>query len=192
LAPLLAPAFENGLGAWRDTNGVLQGIYRDLSILELTRRLVEDASQWAIPAMNRRLVESSIHPERIEALHQELGGLWADYSNDIIGKEMADAGSARKVALQVDEPFGQSQFASDEERIRTRLGGEGARIVFAEPIVGPFGTTISGVTLPAHWSPGTDTREPVAATTSESGEVRFSLAGVGYLYQRVGLIREKK
>ena len=42
LAPLLAPAFENGLGAWRDVTGVLQGVYRDLSILELNRRLIED------------------------------------------------------------------------------------------------------------------------------------------------------
>src|SRR5580700_7924503 len=35
LAGLLKPAFENGLGAWRE-NGVLNGKYRDLSILELT------------------------------------------------------------------------------------------------------------------------------------------------------------
>jgi CRISPR-associated endonuclease/helicase Cas3 len=34
LVPLLAPAFENGLGAWRDVTGILQGVYRDLSILE--------------------------------------------------------------------------------------------------------------------------------------------------------------
>ena len=40
-AHLLKPAFENGLGAWNN-NGAYEGIYRDLSMLELTRRLIED------------------------------------------------------------------------------------------------------------------------------------------------------
>ncbi len=191
LAPLLAPAFENGLGAWRDVAGVLQGVYRDLSILELTRRLVEDEPEWTIPAMNRWLVERAIHPERIEALHEELGKAWVDYWCDVIGKDIADAGSAKKVALHVDEPFSQSLFASDEEKIRTRLGGEGARVVFTEPVKGPFGEMISGVTLPAHWSHGIDAREPVEAR-AEANTVYFALSGAAFVYGRAGLIREKK
>ena len=190
LAPLLAPAFENGLGAWRDVTGVLQGVYRDLSILELTRRLIEDKPEWTIPAMNRRLVESATHPDRIEALHRELGKAWVDYWCDVVGKDIADAGSAKKVALQVDEPFSQSLFASDEEKIRTRLGGEGARVEFAEPVIGPFGETIRGVTLPAHWSHGIDAREPVEAR-AEANAVCFALGGAAFVYGRAGLIREK-
>ncbi len=190
LAPLLAPAFENGLGAWRDVTGVLQGVYRDLSILELTRRLIEEQPKWTIPAMNRRLVESATHPERIEALHEELGKAWVDYWCDVIGKDIADAGSAKKVALQVDEPFSQSLFASDEEKIRTRLGGEGAKVEFAAPLTGPFGETIRGVTLPAHWSRGVDAREPVEAR-AEANAVCFALGDAAYVYGRAGLIREK-
>ena len=187
LAPLLKPAFHNGLGGW-DRGGVVEGIYTDLSILELTRRLVEAEPQWAIPASNRRLVESAIHPERIEALHAELGREWADYSSRIVGKNMADTGAARNVALPVDEPFAEVQFPSDEERIRTRLGGEGARIVFAEPVTGPFGQAIGSVTLPAHWSLGIDAREAVQAE-GDNDEIRFCVGEARFRYRREGLLR---
>ena len=189
LEALLAPAFENGLGAWREATGVLQGVYRDLSIFELTRRLVERESLWSIPAMNRRLVESATHPGRIAALHAELGARWSDYWNDVVGGQMADAGAARRVALRVDERFSESQFVSDEEKIRTRLGAEGVRIEFAAPVVGPFGAVVSGVTLPAHWSHGVDVREPVAAVSAD-GEVRFQIASATFVYNRAGLVRE--
>jgi len=190
LAPLLAPAFENGLGGWLE-DGVLQGVYRDLSILELTRRLVETRPDWMIPAMNRWLVESAIHEDCVDALHRELGKPWDDYRKRIVGNAMADAGAAKMVALQVNEPFADALFVSDEERIRTRLGGEGARILFVEPVEGPFGQMITGVTLPAHWSRGIDAREPVT-TTDQGNGIRFSLGDVAFLYQRMGLVREKK
>ncbi len=190
LEPLLKPAFENGLGGWID-NGVLQGVYRDLSILELTRRLIETRPQWAIPAMNRRLVESATHPEQIDALHDEMAPAWRRYWNDVYGKDVADAGAAKKIALQVHEPFSSVLFPSDEETIRTRLGAEGARIEFVESIEGPFGQTVTGVTLPAHWSRGIDAREPVAAT-AEGGTVRFSSGGAAFLYNRKGLARDKQ
>ena len=74
--------------------------------------------------MNCWLVESATHPDRIEALHHELGASWAEYWNHVYGKDIADAGSAKKVALQVHEPFADAQFASDEEKIRTRLGAK--------------------------------------------------------------------
>jgi CRISPR-associated endonuclease/helicase Cas3 len=189
LARLLKPAFENGLGGWL-ADGVLQGVYRDLSILELTRRFVEARPEWTIPAMNRWLVESATHPDRIEALHHELGASWAEYWNQVYGKDIADAGSAKKVALQVHEPFADTQFASEEEKIRTRLGGEGARILFARAMEGPFGQVIGSVTLPAHWSRGIDSREPVEAKV-EGNRVRFLLGDAGFSYGREGLVREK-
>jgi len=190
LEALLAPAFENGIGAWRDASGALQGVYRDLSILELTRRLVESEPTWLIPQMNRRLVEGATHPDRIHALHSELGKRWADYWNNVVGGQMADAGMARQVLLRVDESFSQSQFPSDEETIRTRLGAEGARIEFAESAPGPFGVAVSGVTLPAHWSHGVDVRERVAAISAD-GVIRFRIENAAFAYSRAGLAREK-
>jgi CRISPR-associated endonuclease/helicase Cas3 len=189
LAPLLKPAFQIGLGGW-ESGGVVEGIYTDLSILELTRRLVGAEPQWSIPADNRRLVESAIHPERIEALHAELGRAWADYSSRIIGKNMADAGAARNVALPVNEPFSEVQFPSDEERIRTRLGGEGARVVFTQPVMGPFGQPIGSVTLPAHWSLGIDAREAVQPQrVNDNSEIRFRVGEAHFRYRREGLLK---
>jgi CRISPR-associated endonuclease/helicase Cas3 len=59
LVPLLKPAFENGLGGWKQ-DGVLHGVYRDLSALELSRRLVDNQPVRAIPAMNRWLAAASL------------------------------------------------------------------------------------------------------------------------------------
>jgi CRISPR-associated endonuclease/helicase Cas3 len=185
LAPLLTPTFENGLGGWREA-GVLNGIYRDLSVVELTRRLVVAHLDWIIPAMNRFLVESATHPEPIEALHRELGPTWEAYRNDVYGKDVAEAGAAANVALPVTQPFADLRFPEDEAKIRTRLGGEGARIVFAAPVAGPFGIAVSGVTLPPHWSHGIDPDERVVPVIGE-GVVTFRAGGTGFRYGRFGL-----
>jgi CRISPR-associated endonuclease/helicase Cas3 len=188
LERLLAPAFENGLGGWLG-HGVLLGVYRDLSILELTSRLIEARPQWTIPAMNRWLVESATHPEKIDALHAELGPAWARYGNNVYGKDVADAGAARNVVLPVTEPFAEVKFVSDEEKIRTRLGGEGVRLEFA-PVEGPFGQTIRSVTLPEHWSRGIDASAPVAERI-DGGLRIVAGAAARFIYDRCGLSKEK-
>src|SRR5690606_18914707 len=143
------------LGMFRDGGGV----YQNLHACELTRRLVLDHPEWGVPQMNRLLVESATHPEKIEALNRELGLVWETYWNRIYGAGIAEAGSARNVLLPVDRPFigaggRPTLFLSDEDEhaVRTRLGVEGARIRFTEGVVGPFGQEVSGVTLPTHWS----------------------------------------
>jgi len=190
LVALLAPAFENGLGAWKNM-GVYEGIYRDLSILEITRRLIEDFPVWNLPAMNRMLVESATHPERIEALHHELGREWTDYSNQVIGAEIANQGLARNVLLPFKTPFDEIQFPTDEERIRTRLGGEGARVMFVEPVKSLFGEEIQEVTLPEHWSAGVDTDTPVTPEVSDLG-LRFAVGSKMFAYDRSGLMKVRE
>jgi len=190
LAALLQPAFENGLGAW-SRNGVFQGIYRDLSMLELTRRLIESHLVWHLPGMNRMLVESVTHPERIEALHTELGREWIQYSNQVIGAEIANQGLARNVLLPFKTPFHEVKFPTDEERIRTRLGGEGARVTFAELVRSPFGEEIQEVTLPEHWSAGVDTEAPVTPEVSDLG-LRFTFGSKMFAYDRSGLMKVRE
>ena len=72
LSSLLSPApgaSRNGLGGF---------VYPDLRVLELTLRLVTDASSghqpWRIPDMNRELVESATHPAALEMLVEDMGG----------------------------------------------------------------------------------------------------------------------
>ena len=190
LAPLLAPAFENGLGAW-NKKGVLSGIYRDLSMLELTRRLINEHPVWRIPSMNRMLVEGATHPEKIDTLHLELGREWIDYNNKHVGGEIACIGAARNVLLPFHTPFAEVQFPSDEEQIRTRLGEEGARVTFKDPVPGPFGEYISGLTMPAHWSHGLQTSEPLVPIMLE-GVLTLTIGNISYTYDRCGMMKTRQ
>lgn len=184
LARLLAPAFENGLGVLRNGGG----IYSDLSVLELTRRLIEAHPNWSIPAMNRMLVESATHPDRIASLHTELGPAWSNYHNNVYGRLVAEAGAARLGVLPVGLPFDELKFASDEEKIRTRLGAEGARVVFSSPVPGPFGQEVTSITLPAHWSQDFDTREVISPVV-EDGNLKFTTGKWNLIYTRAGLTK---
>jgi CRISPR-associated endonuclease/helicase Cas3 len=137
LTSLLGPRFENGLGAWRNNDGTFQGIYRDLAILELTRRLIEQHPDWQIPDMNRLLVESATHASAIERLHRELGPKWRAYHRDVFAGNLAMETVARLQALDRTRRFESDDgsvlvYPSDEVRIRTRLGEEGARIGFPD------------------------------------------------------------
>ncbi|MBF0135213.1 MAG: CRISPR-associated helicase Cas3' [Magnetococcales bacterium] len=183
---LATPAFDNGLGCMRDGGGV----YRNLHACELTRRLVLDHPEWVIPAMNRFLVESATHPHKIEALNVEKGAVWKNYWDDVVGREMNEAGAADRVRLATDREFAdvRVRFPDNEEKIRTRLGAEGARIIFQEPVVGPFGQIINGVTLPAHWSRGVVPEEKVAARV-ENGLVFFHVGNDSFCYGREGLAK---
>ncbi|MHA7969328.1 CRISPR-associated helicase Cas3' [Rhizobium sp. CAU 1783] len=182
---LAKPAFENGLGQFRDGGGV----YRNLQACELTRRLVLDHPAWVIPEMNRFLVESATHPERIEALNAELGPLWQTYWNSVYGKDVADAQSAKNLRLQIECDFmSQPLFADVEEKVRTRLGAEGARIEFSEPVTSPFGEQITGITLPSHWQ-GVFSEEPVVPELDD-GSVTFRINEKAFRYGRTGLMRE--
>ena len=187
LAPLLAPTFINGLGAWQ-ADGVLNGIYRDVSGLELTRRLIESHPEWTLPRMNRFLVESATHPAQVEALHEALGGDWQTYWNTVYGKDVADAGAARGVTLNTDTLFADVRFPDNEEKIRTRLGAEGARIVFATPVTGPFGNKIGSLTLPAHWSRGIGKGEAVEPSV-EAGAVYLTIGKIDLYYDRRGIMK---
>ena len=160
-------------------------------MLELTRRLMEAFPVWDLPAMNRMLVESATHPERIDALHQEMGREWIDYSNQVIGAELANQGQARNVLLPFQTPFEAVRFPSDEERIRTRLGGEGARVTFTEPVMSPLGEQIQAVTLPVHWSRGVDSDTPVNPSVTSDG-LAFTIGDKMFSYDRRGLMKVRE
>ena len=185
LEELLSPCFINGLGAWKTPHG-LEGIYRDVSGLELTRQLIDVHRSWEIPKMNRFLVESATHPEKVEYLHNSLGQAWVDYSVTVFGEDIAAAGAAKSVALPIDIKFSDLQFPDNEEKIRTRLGCEGACITFDKPLVGPFGKEVSCLTLPSHWSLGVDSDVEVTTEVKED-YVLVRLEDRAFTYSREGL-----
>ncbi|MBP2301922.1 CRISPR-associated helicase Cas3' [Azospirillum picis] len=188
LEPLLAPRFENGLGAFQ-ADSSLSGVYMDLSVLELTRRLVAGQAKWTIPDHNRLLVESALHEDRIEDLHAELGGGWSAYRDKLLGIIGAMAQAAHGVVVSAKAPFGEERFPGDDAAIRTRLGAEGARLTFPAPVNSPFGHPVSALTLPAHWSRGLDPAAPV--TVERDGDaLRVAVDGRRFRYDRRGVTKE--
>lgn len=187
LEPLLAPRFANGLGAFASRGG-LQGVYMDLSVLELTRRLVKDQAEWVIPDQNRLLVESALHEDRIDALHASLGGDWQIYRARYLGQTDAQAQAASQVTLSTRIPVDEQCFPDDDTEIRTRLGAEGMRLTFPRPVRGPFGRNVTAVTLPAHWGCVAAPDDPVEVVEMEGG-LTINAGGNYLRYTRSGIIR---
>lgn len=188
LAPLLAPKFENGLGAWL-SGGTHQGVYLDLPAIELTRRLVVDEPFWRIPSMNRALVEGATHPDVIRALLDELGSCWRDDHDTVLGKEFAARNAAGLVALDRTKPFDDQANRlppSGEEAIRTRLGDETGRLVLAEPAPGPFGVEITAVPVPRAPMGAVDFTAPPEVDVA-SGELLIRSGDVELVYDRHGV-----
>ena len=126
------------------------GVYRDLRMLELTRRLVQDHPVWRLPGMNRTLVEEATHPESLRALEAEPDGDWVVRSEDVEGLELAERNVARGHVLDRRKEFERITFPANDERVRTRLGEDGPRIRLAEGVTGPFGREVTTFSLPAH------------------------------------------
>ena len=188
LEPLTKPAFVNGLGAWSPKDGTTQGIYLDLPCLSLTESLVADRAVWAIPAMNRELVELATHPEARSDEIARRGDRWLDYEIRILGREASQIGQARNWLLKRDARFPDT-FPSEDEHIQTRLGSQGPVLGFAPGTSGPFGREISRIVLPAHWVRGKVPDAPIKADVSAEG-LHFSLGDAKFLYGLNGLTRK--
>lgn len=159
-----------GLGAAR---GV--GVYRNLLILEATRRQIAGNAVWRIPAMNRQLVERATHPEVVEGeLAKSLGGSWIESEQEEFGRRTQEARTASMNALDRSKPFDDPDqpFPGTDETIRTRLGEDACRIRLVEPATGPFGTPVQTFSLPAHFFGGEaslPSREVVEQASVEEG-----------------------
>ncbi len=187
LDSLVAPAFENGLGTW-DGPGGQGGIYQDLSVLELTQRMLAKRNVWEIPAMNRALVEEATHPDRVRRLIAEKGEDWERYDSKVGGARAAEEQMAEMNALDRSVPFDSLQFPTSDERIMTRLGEEGAVLPLVPPPVGPYGVPVTRLTLPPHWSYGITEDHEVRVERDADG-LSLVVADRGFSYRRTGLAK---
>ena len=182
---LAEPAFENGLGAWENRDG-LHGIYLDLAGLELTRRRILDTPEWKIPEMNRELVEEASHPDCIKAMIANKNEAWSHYERKVGGASLAQAMIAKLNALDRTAQFRSLAFPDDDVRIMTRLGEEGAVLTFDAPVEGPFGSSITRIAVPPHWSLGLNDDEGVIVEPLENG-LLLSTGEKQFFYSRRGL-----
>ena len=188
---LSAPAFDNGLGAWKTSDGGFHGIYSDLAGLELTRRLLEGSEPWRIPDMNRTLVEGATHWDRVSDLLDEKGEAWRRYDNDVGGAEAAHRMLAKMNVLDRKGGFLEANFPGSDERIMTRLGEEGAVLEFDPPVDGPFGTPVTRIALPARWSQGISRNDRAAMTPCNQREAILSVGERTFRYSRAGLMPDR-
>lgn len=177
--------FENGLGAWESQSGI-HGIYLDLAGLELTRRLIQTHPEWTIPEMNRTLVEGVTHPECIDAVIQEMGETWREYERKVGGAALAQKMVAGLNILDRATRFEDMRFPDSDVRVMTRLGEEGIVYNFDGPTVGPFGSGISRIALPARFCHGLRGDEAVIVKPN-GARLWLSIGETKFTYSREGL-----
>ena len=171
-------------------------VYEDLRILEATRRLIQQFSEsgdpWLIPEMNRMLVERATHPDILAELVEELGDNWKVHGLDVTGARIAEGLTARNAVIRRDLSFLERDvvFGSDEERIRTRLGDEGIKVIFQPQPTSPFDPAlpIPQITIPDHLCRGLRLKDPISTTPADEG-FEFTIEGATFHYDRWGLRR---
>jgi CRISPR-associated endonuclease/helicase Cas3 len=163
---------RHGLGH-SQVQGVLRGVYADVSVLEATRRLIIDRPVWTIPIMNRWLVESGIHSEALDALvasmPAEERGAWQQNRQRVEGDHLAQVGTASSSVLRKDRDF-MEQGMETGDRITTRLGADDRLLALPYNIIGPFGVGITRIAVPGWMVRGVDVEARVTVGMAEPGE----------------------
>lgn len=170
------------------------GVYENLLSVEATRGLIADHPRWTIPAMNRMLVERATHPDVLSKLPGTEDERWQQHYRTVRGKDEARGQQARMHKLTRAEKFDKELVFPDvDERVRTRLGEDGPRIVLPDPVQGPFGKDVQTFNLPAHWFPGAlPTKDEIDAARAEPGHDDDLLLRIGdrtLIYDRAGVRR---
>lgn len=176
-------AERHGLGPIKDG----QGVYRNLLHLEATWRVLDENPRVRIPADNRRLVESALHPDVSERLKAELGTAWINHGNQQEGATIAERGLARQSSLDVRATFTSLLFPKQDEAVSTRLGTRDRLVTFDPPLPGPFREAISQIKIPG-WMAGGIGVETEPSDIGDDGEgVSFRLGERAFRYGRFGL-----
>lgn len=200
LAPFLAMSRPGGLRrhglGFRMHDGVPTGVYRDLTILERTRRLIEERPQWRIPEMNRALVEDALHTESVDALIEsmpdETRDRWWAHRYALEGDGQAMAQIATDSVLWRDRPFTDESNRRFGDRLATRLGADDRLVELPQDTVGPFGQVVRRLAIPewlARGIPEDATPAIVADIEKEYGVLRIRLGDTAFIYDRHGLRR---
>lgn len=173
-------------------------VYSDVVILEATRQRLARDGELRIPDQNRELVEMTTHPEALQTLVNALGGLWLNHHQNVGGRHFAHLGLAALNLVDRDAHFGEYSFNRTEldERIASRLGDSDRRVVFTDPVKGPFGAPVHQLNLPGWLARGVGSDPDLLPTDlAESDEphghvVRFTFGDRRFVYDRFGLRKD--
>ncbi len=163
-------------------------VYPDLRILEATWRLLEKHPEWRIPAMNRHLVESCLHPSILDAVVTEGGGRWQAHANHVMGAERGHRRHADLNLVDWSKAYADTSFPSSvDQRILTRLGEGDRRVRFPVPIEGPFGESVTELVLRPWWARGLSVDAEVEHVSTAEGVTYFRFGPTSFVYDRLGL-----
>jgi CRISPR-associated endonuclease/helicase Cas3 len=166
-------------------------VYEDLRILRATWLLVRETPLLDIPSMNRELVEATTHRDALDAATPD-DARWRKHRDCMRGVFYADRRIAEDNAIDRDVPFGDACFRDVKgERLSTRLGESDRVAEFAAGPMGPFGTRIERLNIPAHLAQGAGEDAAVANITERVGGFSFSFGELRFRYDRLGLRREE-
>jgi CRISPR-associated endonuclease/helicase Cas3 len=165
------------------------GVYEDLFAIEATWRLIEDNPAWAIPVLNRHLVETVTHPDKRAELQAELCShpSWAGHRDQITGLTKGRSLHGQYALIPFDQPFTDLHFPEDEI-FATRLGAADLEVSFPPGLLGPFGQPLGSLRVPGHLHRMSGAVEPTDIVTSAT-IVSFKLGEAGFEYSRLGLRR---
>lgn len=205
LAPFLRPSRPGGLRrhglGHRVVDGVPQGVYRDLAVLEATRGLVVAHSTWRIPAMNRALVEGALHDDAVDALiaraPEAQRDAWRAHRSAVEGSALADGQVATDGLLWRDRPLMEEPNTRFDDRLVTRLGADDRLVELPPATVGPFGEFVDRLAVPGWMARDLADDAPVAATRAPGdagpgGRLDVRVGDVAFIYDRHGLRRAEE
>ena len=184
--PFLEHIGRRGLAS--GSHGYNTKVYADLRILEQTRRLVERASPWVIPAHNRRLVEEATHPEHLKSLHTE-NPTWVEHQVAVAGQVCADSAMAHLATIAWADPYERAAPAQDAKSISTRLGDGDLMVSLPQGLVSPFHQTLHQLRIPSFLARGCEPPEGTLDVERFDGGFRFVLGGASFQYSHIGLER---
>jgi CRISPR-associated endonuclease/helicase Cas3 len=177
-------------------------VYGDLRALEATWQVLDDEGlrPWRIPAAsegdasgNRTLVERATHPDRLRQIVSEADDdLWEKHQNWIIGQNLADRDAAGFAEINRDEAFGKTEFSSDLESIKTRLGRDDYRVVLPTPEKGPFGAPVRELSVTEWQVEEAPETEDASDVTPLDGGFAFTFCGHAFRYDCHGLAPEEE
>jgi CRISPR-associated endonuclease/helicase Cas3 len=194
---LLTPE-GNSLEDWLQSDGEATGsakrmglgsVYPDLRVLQLTWDALKQEKNHQklnieIPRDNRLLVENATHPD---ALKQLKSHRWQRHAALVEGGQIAQGVRADHVSLVkcYDQPFGTFSFNELNDDARTRLGLDTLRLPLPEPVISPYGISLSEMVIPGHMAPKGE--EATQDLTRIAGGITFRLGPKHYRYTRHGL-----
>jgi CRISPR-associated endonuclease/helicase Cas3 len=166
----------------------LGSVYADLRIMEATWRLFEAHVVWAVPAMNRTLVENCVHSEVTSMIGEQAGARWRQHGIQVEGRLRAQARLAQLNLVDWSVPYETMSFPdSSSQRIPTRLGEGDRTAAFPEPVPGPFGHLIGEITVPGWMAHEVPTDAETENVSAAGGAIQFTFGGRRFRYDRHGL-----